>query len=266
MGKSFDTQMRIINHLSNFGPATSGQIHRLFFSGKDESYRNKKLKELVDNDVLDRISINCLRNRVEANVLTDHLGDVSEKGYLSKRSKLPDTMDYVNLSGSGKIYFIAKSKSYLMSDYKEKNSLELLGHQLVVNDVYKALNEVIEDKYICSDSGYLSSKDSSYDLLGPVPDILVNKNGVNIAIEVELTTKKSARYRKKAEEYDYSDFDLVLYYCSSQRVIGDLQENFKTNKSMYFCSILSPDRFNRLGERTQNLRQIMFDIGVYDGK
>lgn len=263
MFRSKTRRMKVVDHLRQFGPATGSQIHRFYFEDCTKDNRVKHLKKLEDDGIVSKIAIRSLLKMRSGEEETPLLSDVLDNKGVSKYSKLPDTFSFVETGSNEWVYFISRQYSFLMHDYNEKNSLSFLGHQLISNDIFSFLKSYFPKESIQSDSQVLGVNGYNRTLLGPIPDLIINSNDKRIAVEVELTLKKSSRYQKKAERYSYSDFDHILYFCASDSVAFSLSQQFKSVTKLHFSILSNKQNFFRFGEESITPRKLFSKIGAF---
>ena len=261
MQKIHSHKMNILNHLRSVGPSTGSQIQSLFFKDKSASLRNKVMDSLAKQGFVTSIRASTLTKKKEYE--GSLLSDVHEHNALPSTSKVPGTIVFSGLNQREYIYFISKDHSHLMPDYTEKNSITFLGHQLAVTYIINFLKDYIDKKFMFTDGLFKEYVDNKPDYLGPIPDLLIFKNGVKLAIEVELTEKSFKRYLKKAEEYKYSDFDAIIYFCSSSKLISKIKERLNFNQTLYFSNILNPRELSNLTNAKMDILNVLQEVGVY---
>lgn len=253
---------KVVDHLRQFGPTTGSQLQEFFFADCTTYNRHKQLQKLVSLGLISKVAVRTLlKSRIDSPE-TPLLSDVLEQNGVSKKSKLPDTLNFVDTNRNEWVYFLDKNHSYLMYDYIEKNSLKFIAHQLIVNDVFNNFKDLVEPENILSDSQVLGINGHNRKLLGPIPDLIINQNGVRVALEVELSLKVSSRYKKKAERYRYSDFDHIIYYCASDGVAFNLSQHFSDSKKIHFSLLVNKNNLFKFGEESISPRQLLVNLGV----
>lgn len=255
---------KVVDHLRQFGPTTGSQLQEFFFADCTKQNRTQHLKNLEKLDLISKISIRTLLKKRLKTDETPLLPDVLEENGISEKSKLPDTFNFIDTNRNEWVYFLNRKLSYLMYDYTEKNSLKFVAHQIIVNDIFNIYKTLVEPESILSDSQILGINGHNRKLLGPIPDLIINQNGVRIAIEVELSLKVSSRYKKKAERYRYSDFDHIIYYCASDGVAFNLSQHFSDSKKIHFSLLVNKKNLFKFGEESISPRQLMEKLGVID--
>lgn len=79
---------------------------------------------------------------------------------------------------------------------------------------------------------------------------------------MELSTKFSSRYQKKADRYRYAEFDHILYFCASDSVAFKMSQSFKDIKKMHYCLLTNKANFFRFGDETVGASRLFRQLGV----
>jgi hypothetical protein len=172
--------------------------------------------------------------------------NISKDGVYQRLSKLQrnNYIDSLAIDGMTRRFYangsLVRAQMEKRNDQKKVRVYESsLKHHLKIVDVYLKFLEfgIPEESILTSRDIYRTKKGISNkkSVVYKVPDLVIErKDGILVAIEVELSQKNNENLRQVLKNYRINKFDAVYYLCGTKAIQRRINSFAKSNGASHF--------------------------------